>query len=92
MIEWQEVRGFGVPLLTWWEVLVKPGIRKLALERGRELSRAKQSVLNLLIMRQSYMTRKIYAGEEGWLTSLKEIQLRIEDWYQSELQKVKYQS
>ena len=59
MIEWQEVRGFGVSLLTWWEVLVKPGIRKLALERGRELSRAKQSVLNLLIMRQSYMTRKI---------------------------------
>ena len=40
----------------------------------------------------SYLTRKIHAGEEGWLTSLKEIQLRIEDWYESELEKFKYQS
>ena len=92
MEEWKGVRRFGVPLLTWWEILVKPGIRKLALERGRELSRARKSFLNLLIMRQSYLTRKIHSGEQGWLTPLKEVQLRIEEWFDSELEKVKYQS
>ena len=35
MKEWEEVRQFGVPVLTWWEALVKPGIRKLAIERGK---------------------------------------------------------
>ena len=92
MEEWQEIRRFGVPLLTWREVLVKPGIRKLALERGKELSRARKSYLNLLMMRQSFLTRKVHAGEIDWVTSLKEIQLRIEDWFEAELEKVKYQS
>ena len=35
MKEWEEVKSFGVPILTWWEVIVKPGIRKLAIDRGR---------------------------------------------------------
>ena len=31
MKECQAVKAFGVPVLTWWEVLVKPGIRGLAI-------------------------------------------------------------
>ena len=31
MKEWEEVRKFGVPVLTWWEVIIKPGIKKLAI-------------------------------------------------------------
>ena len=41
MKEWQEVKKFGVPVLTWWEVLVKPGIKKLAIERSKEVNREK---------------------------------------------------
>ena len=92
MKDWENVRKFGVDILTWWEVLVKPGIRKLAIERGKELSREKKLILNLLTMRQSHLTRKIQAGEINWLPALKEVQLRIEDWFQAELEKVKYQS
>ena len=38
------------------------------------------------------MTRTVYAGESGWLPALREIKLRIEEWFRTELQKVKYQS
>ena len=62
MKEWVEARGFGVSVLTWWEVLIKPGIKKLAIERGKELSRERSSLLNLLMMRQSFLTRKVHAG------------------------------
>ena len=56
------------------------------------MSKESKSNLNLLMMRQSFLTRKVHSGEAGWLTSLKEVQLRIEDWFEAELQKVKYQS
>ena len=42
MKEWKEVRKFGVPVLTWWEVLVKPGIKKLAIERSKELNKERR--------------------------------------------------
>ena len=92
MKEWEEVKAFGVPVLTWWEVLIKPGIRKLAIERGKELFRERKAFLNLLMMQQSYLTRKIHSGEFGLLASLREVQLRIEGWFESEVQKIKYQS
>ena len=44
------------------------------------------------MLRQSFLTRKVHAGESGWLPALREIQLRIEEWFDTELQKVKYQS
>ena len=94
MKEWEEVRGFGVPILTWWEVMVKPGIRKLALERTKEVNKERRSHLNLLMMRQSYLSRKIQQGstDRGSLAALKETQLRIRDWFSKEVEKVKHQS
>ena len=34
----------------------------------------------------------MHAGEAGWLPALKEVQMKIEEWFEAELQKVKYQS
>ena len=34
---WQHVKDRGLPILPWWEIIVKPGIRKLALNRKKEL-------------------------------------------------------
>ena len=49
---WQSVWSFGLEVLPWWENLVKPGIRKLALHRSRELNRISKEELNLLRLRQ----------------------------------------
>ena len=92
MKEWEEVKAFGVPILTWWEVIVKPGIKKIAIERSKEINKERKAYLNLLMMRQCYLTRKVQSGQREFLPALKEVQLRIEDWFASEVEKVKHQA
>ena len=94
---WERVRSFsdsksGSSTLSWWEQLVKPGIRKLALERTKEMYTFRKEVLNLLLIRQAYLTRKLQLGFTNKLGELKEVHLLIEAWYQEESQKVQYQS
>ena len=59
MQQWLEVKSFGVPVLRWWECLVKPGVKSLAINRTKELNQQRRSELNLLLLRQSYLTRKL---------------------------------
>ena len=91
MQEWNEVRNFGVPVLLWWEQLVKPGVRKLALNRNRELNKERKSLLNLLTLRQSYLTRKLQKGSNV-LEALKRVHFQIENWFLSEVEKIKHQA
>ena len=79
-------------VLSWWEYLVKPGIRKLALERTKEMYASRKEVLNLLLIRQAYLTRKLQQGLTSKLGELKEVHLLIEAWYQKESEKVQHQS
>ena len=71
MEEWSQVKMFGVPVLTWWEVLVKPGIRSLAIARSKEVNKERRRLLNLLMMRQSYLTSRVQAGGLSQLTALR---------------------
>ena len=92
MAEWQEVRSHGVDILIWWEKLVKPGIRKIALARGKELKKERRGHLNFLLVRQAYLTMKIQQGNLSRLTELKVVQLQIEEWYDEECAKIALQS
>ena len=53
--------------LLWWEYTVKPGIKKLAIDRGKEINKDKRSELNLILLRQGYLTRKVQRGVAGSL-------------------------
>ena len=33
MEEWGDVGNLGLPIFQWWELIVKPGIRKIAMDR-----------------------------------------------------------
>ena len=92
MVSWQSVRGFGLDILVWWEKVVKPGIRKLRIKRSKELNLEKREALNLLLLRQCYLSRKIHQGMQHHLSELKSIHLLIEQWYKKESEKVQYQS
>ena len=92
MNEWNQVKQFGVPILTWWEVLVKPGLRKLAIERSKEINKERRQYLNLLMLRQTHLCRKLRSGEAASLVYLREVQLKIVDWFAQEVEKVKHQS
>ena len=94
---WDRVREFndnisGSATLSWLEQLVKPGIKQLAIERTKEMYTCRKEVLNLLLIRQAYLTRKLQQGLTNKLGELKEVHLLMEAWYQKESEKVKYQS
>jgi hypothetical protein len=42
MADWQNIKAFGMNTLLWWEAVVKPGIRKLGMLRGRQMSKDKR--------------------------------------------------
>ena len=90
--DWQEVHDLGLDIITWWEVLVKPGIRKLALQRSKELNRARRGELNLLLLRQAYLTRLLQLGQLNKLGELKAVQQDIMLWYDRESKKIILQS
>ena len=68
------------------------GIRKLAIERGKELTKERRSYLNLLMLRQSYLTKKVHSGDHRILPTLRLVQDKIEAWFDTELNKIKYQA
>ena len=94
MQEWNEVREHGLPVLLWWEIIVKPGIRKLAMVRSKQINQGKRSSLNLLLLRQSYLMKKIkHSGQDLWKIKLPEvITVQLQTWYQEQSQRIQHQT
>ena len=89
---WSEVRKSGLEIMSWWDLIVKPGIKHLLLQRGKEINKERSGKLNLLLLRQAYLVGKIQKGDFSRLSELKEVQTEIQAWYESECEKVKLQS
>ena len=66
------------------------------MDRSKELNRERKGELNLLLLRQSYLIKKIqYSSREvwsNWQADLIGVQARIQVWYSSMAEKVKHQS
>ena len=97
MQRWGRVRQFqgregGSGTLQWWDLLVKPGIKKIALNRTKEINIGKNEEMNFLLIRQAYLTMKIQKGETNKLGDLQAVHYLIESWYQKESEKVQHQS
>ena len=85
---WSTVRD----VLSWWELVVKPGVKKLLIERGREINFDKSGELNLLQIRQAYLVKQMQSGNHSKLMELKLVQNKIVAWHIAESEKVKLQS
>ena len=96
MVSWDRVREFdnrnSLSVLQWWEMLVKPGVRQLGIQRSKEIRKEKQGELNLLLLRQRYLKNKLQLGDYSYLAELKLVHLKIEKWYTRESEKVQHQS
>ena len=90
--EWRYVKDLGVDIMSWWEHMVKPGIKKLLIDRSKEIKKERSGVLNLLMLRQAYLVRKLQSGESSKLSELKQVQASIELWHAQECEKVKLQA
>ena len=83
--QWQAVKNStNLCVLTWWEFVVKPSIRKLLIERGKELNKKRWGNLNLLQIRQSYLVRKVQSGALHHLADLHFVQGQIMKWHRTE--------
>ena len=96
MISWQRVREFQggsrLGILQWWDMLVKPGIVQLGIQRSKEIRKEKNEELNLLLLRQRNIKFKIQQGQNNLLKELNFIHLLIERWFAKENEKVQHQS
>ena len=90
MILWQRVREFQDKESK--KLLVKPGIRKIAIQRSKEMNIARKEELNLLMLRQLFLTRKLQNGQVHRLGELQAVHLLIEEWYRMEYKKVQNQA
>ena len=80
---WTEIRNNGLDILTWWELVVKPGLRNLALVRSREMKKDQRGELNMLLIKQAYLVNKQKSGhlDVTRLSQLIIVQSMIRDWY-----------
>ena len=92
MSDWQEVKELGLEVLLWWEEIVKPGVKKLAMQRSKELNWEKRGELNLLLVRQAYLGKKLLNGDLRQYSEMRCVQLEIEEWYQNQSEKILLQS
>ena len=75
---WKEIRkSTNINILAWWELVVKPGFKKLLIRRGQEINRERTGELNILLIRQSYLVRKLQLGKTHLLSELKFVQAEI---------------
>ena len=89
---WLEVRQAGLDLLPWWELILKPGVKRLLIARGKEINKERHGKLNLLLLRQSYLVAKLQAGKLDKLAELKQVQTEIQIWHAKECDKIKLQA
>ena len=58
---WLQIRD-NTGFMVWWEYVVKPGVKRLLLQRGKEMKKERRGRLNLLLIRQSYLVKKLHSG------------------------------
>ena len=78
IIVWRRMLNNGLDIIKWWEIVVKPGIRMIALRRAREIRSELRNKLNMLYIKQAYLVRKLKLNiNNDNLTALKHTQLLI---------------
>ena len=96
MGQWEEVKREGLPVPMWLEIIVKPGIRKIAMDRSKEMNEFRRGRLNLFILRQGYLVRKLQQNQvQQWgvrLAELVNVQHQIQSWYWESAKKIQHQA
>ena len=68
---------------------MKIDIRNAAKKMNQERERKRKSLLNYLTLSQIHLARKVAKGEFSLMEQLKTIQIKINEWFEQEAEKVK---
>ena len=80
---------FRYNVLDWWELLVKPGIRKLAITRSKEINKSRRGRLDFLNILLINEVGKLKCGVPGALAEVRKVQKLIDEWFREEAEKIK---
>ena len=93
MVTWKEMLIHGLDVLTWWEIVVKLGVRRNALKRARELKAEWRSEVNMLYIKQAYLVKRLKSNVTvDNLTALKYTQSLICKLYEKRSKKIQVQA
>ena len=80
--KWREnKKKFNYDTINWWEVVIKPGIKNLAVIFTKKRNESKYGKLNMLYLKQKYFQNKIEEGKKEHLADLKLINFEIKEWF-----------
>ena len=89
---WMKLHKEGVLILTVWERLVKLGIHQIACERQRDIEFERNEKLQMLFLKQHIYTSYLQDGDFSAFALLKETQMKIEQHYVWESEKITIQA
>ena len=84
---WREARARACVLDTW-DYIIKPGIRRLARERQKEMKKDLKGRLTVLNLLQGRYTERLHSGDLAALQCLKVTQREISDFYKAMSDKI----
>ena len=92
MIVWNEIcEKFNHYILDWWESLVKPQIRIIAIEFTRKLNKSASGRLNVLYLKQAYYCKKLREGDVSAAVHYKAANNLIVKWFEEQAKNVQTQ-
>ena len=87
--KWTEIKArYHHNVIDWWELLVKPGINRIAKTRLKEINKSRKGILNVLLLRQVHLNRSIREGNLHKISDLEEVHKRMMSWYEEEAKKL----
>lgn len=72
---------FNYNTVEWWEAVVKPGIKNLAVVHTKRYNESKYGKLNMLYLKQKYYLNKIEEGNPDYRTNINLINMEIKQWF-----------
>ena len=83
--QWENLRSkYNHNILDWWEYLVKPKIRDIAIFHSREINKSKTGHLNLLILKQLHFSKMVRLGNQDFEVQLKSTNVDIKNYFEEE--------
>ena len=92
MKDWIRVKEAGANLMVWWDSMLKIGVKYLAVQRAKEIEKQRLRVLNMLKLKQAFLTSQVQGNVPNYLTELSVINGLISNWYNSESEKISQKS
>ena len=81
MNDWIRVKEAGANLMVWWDSMLKIGVKYLAVQRAKEIEKQRLRVLNMLKLKQAFLTSQVQGNVPNSLTQLSVINGQISNWY-----------